>query len=267
MKVWLHTLASSLLMVMPWVLAPQLGNPYAFIAAFFFSTLGAAQNIGIVHEFAHRTPRGPRALSRAWAAFAHALGGLVFEKARTAHRYHHAFLGGPTDPDRHGYDQTTEGRWRRFRYLLLVGPLRGWFAPVELASVLAKLPQSAKDDYARKAWKDRVLLLLAQLVLIGGLGWFYLGYAASLIFANMLSNVREMTEHGNGGQAAYVNIKPSLFGVLFFSTPGFWYHGAHHLRPEIPYWELPSKAADILSKDDIPLLNRTSYLKYLWSGV
>jgi fatty acid desaturase len=266
--VWVHTILSLGLLTFPWIaLRLQAETELLWIlAAGVLSVIGAAQNIGIVHEFAHRIPRGPKWLGRAVAAFAHALGGLVFEKARTAHQFHHAFLGKDQDPDRHGYDHTTEGLFRRFRYLLMIGPIRGVFAPVELKPLIDKLAASEQKRFHAYCWRDRLLLVVTQGVLLAVLGPYYVGYFACLITANMLSNVREMTEHGNGGKAAYVNVRPSLIGVLFFSTPGFWYHGAHHIRPEVPYWALPLKAEGIQPHDQKPLLHRRSYLKFMLTG-
>jgi fatty acid desaturase len=236
-------------------------------SGFIFTLIGHCQNIGLVHEFSHRLPPGPRPIGLWTAKFFHAFGGLKYEHASTAHHFHHKYLGTERDPDRLGY-LTTSTLFKRIVYLFLIGPLRAKFAPVDLETALNDLSDSQKLEHYRRVKQDRILLVVTQLALILVLGRFIFFYWTSLILANVLSNVREMTEHGDNGSAAYVIIRPSLTGILFFSTPGFWYHGIHHMHPHIPYWSLPAANLHPQLKmlNDLPLFKRKSYLKYFIFG-
>jgi len=57
--------------------------------------------------------------------------------------------------------------------------------------------------------RDAKLVVLVQLSLIPLFGLYYPVVVAALIAANVLSNLREMAEHGLDGQGAYVNIRVS----------------------------------------------------------
>lgn len=266
---WIHIGATLLLMSSPLVMLSRQGVDWRFsnlLLAFVLCLIGFAQNIGLVHWFAHKPPAGPRRLGVGVARLMHVLGGLSYDRATTAHRFHHLYLGTPKDPDRHGYDETTRSFFQRVLYLGLIGPLRAKYAPVELKEHINSWPPAKRDLYRRNVRFDRALLIVIHSLLLAAGGWSYAVLFGALIFANVLSNVREMTEHGNQGSAALVNIKPSLTGLLFLSTPGFWYHGIHHDRPEIHYWELPLNSGISQRNLRIPMLHRSSYLRFLLTG-
>jgi hypothetical protein len=75
-----------------------------------------------------------------------------------------------------------------------------------------------------------------------------------------------MAEHGNDGRGAYVHIRVSPLGVLLFSTPGFWFHGIHHMDAGIHYLDLPLASHGFAVKRDLPYLQRDSALGYLFTG-
>jgi fatty acid desaturase len=193
------------------------------------------------------------------------LGGLPFAPTRLAHRLHHAHLGTSLDPDRIGYESTTTAG-RRLRYLLLIGPLRARFAPVDVAHALAAMSGERRAAYDRDCRRDRRLVVVAHVALLALCGLYYPVVVAALLFANVLSNVREMAEHGNGGQAAYVDVRVSPLGVLLLSTPGFWFHGIHHMDATIHYLDLPVAARSASHKHNLPYLQRRSAAAYLVTG-
>ncbi len=229
------------------------------------STIGFCQNIGLIHQLAHTLPPAPGKSGVIVARVMHAFGGLRYTSTRFAHHLHHRYLGTESDPDRHGYQLTTTFA-RRFGYLLLIGPLRAKWAPVDLRPFLTQMEAGQKARYETSLRKDHWYLLGIQGALLLSLGVFYLPWFASLLLANACSNAREMAEHGNSGGAAYVNLKPSLTGVLFFSTPGFWYHGDHHTSPSLHYFELPLASPTIKPKTDLPRYARRGAISYLWAG-
>jgi fatty acid desaturase len=234
--------------------------------SFLFGLVGYSQNIGVVHECTHRLPPSPPSIGLATARFLHALGGLRFYSTRLAHRFHHAYLGTARDPDRRGYDNTNTTLFERLRYILFIGPIRSIFAPVDLRVAFDQMSPEKYQDFRRKSRFDEFLRVSLHFGFVLIFRWYYLSLFLALIGANMLSNVREMTEHGNRGSAAYVNIKRSLLGVLFLSTPGFWYHGWHHMYPEIDYWDLPLRSKKLTPKSDLPILSRKSYVKFMLFG-
>lgn len=235
------------------------------VAVFVLATLAWCQNIGLVHHFAHHLPRGPRRLGLFAARLLHAMGGLPFTRTRLAHRLHHVHLGTPLDPDRVGY-QTTTTLWRRLRYLFLIGPLRARFARVDLSHATNAMSVERRAEYERRCRRDRRLVVVTHLGLLALSGWYYPAVLAGLIVANVLSNVREMAEHGGDVHGAYVDIRVSPLGLLLFSTPGFWFHGIHHMDATIHYLDLPTAARSFAIKPKLRYLHRNSAVGYLLTG-
>lgn len=232
---------------------------------FAIATVAWCQNIGLVHHFAHHLPHGPRWLGLYAARLLHYLGGLPFTSTRLAHRLHHAHLGTPLDPDRLGYESTTT-IWRRLRYLLLIGPLRARFAPVDVSHAISAMSPERRAQHERRCRSDRRLVVVTHLVLIALCGLYYPVVVAALLVANVLSNVREMAEHGSDGSAAYVNLRVAPLGVLLLSTPGFWFHGIHHMDATIHYLDLPLASRTFPIKHNLPYLQRESAVAYLLTG-
>ncbi|MDX2169593.1 MAG: fatty acid desaturase [Deltaproteobacteria bacterium] len=266
---WLHigVVAGTVGVVVPMIawsggLTPTLSRAGLIFA---LATVAWCQNIGLVHHFAHHLPYGPRRLGLATARLLHALGGLAFTPTRLAHRLHHAHLGTARDPDRLGYESTTTVR-RRLRYLLLIGPLRARFAPVDVAPALAAMAPQRRAAYERRCRADRRLVLVAQAALLVLSGVYYPVVVAALLAANVLSNLREMAEHGDHGRAAYVDVRVSPLGVLLLSTPGFWFHGIHHMDPTIHYLELPRAARRVPRNCNLRYVQRASAVAYLFTG-
>lgn len=156
--------------------------------------------------------------------------------------------------------------WRRLRYLFLIGPLRARFAPVDISHAINRMTPERVAEYERSCRRDWRLVVISHLLLIPLCGLYYPVVFAGLLLANVLSNVREMAEHGGGGRGAYVDIRVSLLGVLLFSTPGFWFHGIHHMDAGIHYLDLPLAANRVTVKGDLPYLRRKSALVYLFAG-
>lgn len=262
----LHTLLVGVFCLVPSFMIHYMDLNASWRFLHLFTLIGFCQNIGLIHEFAHRP------LHLMIARFYHALGGLRYSYAKLLHIDHHRYLGTSQDPDRNGYTEHTLTRSDRFLYLIFIGPLRNLWAPVDLTAALVRLPHAARIQLHREKIIDLLLLISIHLGLLLTLKTEYLWLFASLLVANILSNLREMTEHGRGskGSAAYVNVRPSVVGVLFLSTPGFWFHGTHHQHPHIPYWMLPSEANRQMAPHvlhELPFLERSSYWRYLWGGL
>ncbi len=236
------------------------------LVIFALATVAWCQNIGLVHHCIHQLPRGPRWLGLATARFLNYLGGLPYTSIRFAHQLHHAYLGTARDPDRVGYASTTTLA-RRLRYLLFIGPLRARFAPVDTTHALDAMSPTRRAEYDRSCRRDRYLAVAAHLLLVPLYGLYYPVVLAALLFANVLSNVREMAEHGTGtGAGAYVDIRVTPLGALFLSTPGFWFHGVHHMDASIHYLDLPIASQRLVRKDDRPYVRRNSAALYLLTG-
>jgi fatty acid desaturase len=264
---WLHIIGvlGSLCVVTPAIAWSAPFSPMRALLVFAIALVAWCQNIGLMHEGAHRLPRGPRWLGLSVVRFSHALGALRFTSTRFAHLLHHAHLGTERDPDRAGYATTTTVG-KRLRYLAMVGPLRARFAPVDVSSALDAMAAERRGQHERDCRRDASLVVLVQLSLIPLFGLYYPVVMAALIAANVLSNVREMAEHGLDGQGAYVHIRVSPVGVSLLSTPGFWFHGIHHLHPTLHYLELPGRAAIGRSETDLPYVERAGAIRYLFTG-
>lgn len=266
---WLHigAVAGALCVALPAVAWSGGGYPTASRALLIFlvATVCWSQNIGLVHHFVHRLPRGPRWLAAATARILNYLGGLPYTQIRFAHLLHHAHLGTPLDPDRAGYATTTTPA-QRLCYLFLIGPLRRLFAPVDTAHAEDAMAPARRADHHRRCRRDWYLVAAAQLLLLALYGLYYPVVAAALIVANILSNAREMAEHGHQGGAAHVDIDVSPLGVLLLSTPGFWYHGTHHADAGIHYLDLPRASRDRQPRRDLPFVRRRSTAAFLITG-
>ena len=266
---WLHTglVVGAICIAVPAIARTGGGSfsPLRVLLIFAVATVAWCQNLGLMHHCAHHLPRGPRWLGVSTARFLHALGGLSCTQVRFAHGLHHAHLGTPLDPDRIGYESTTTV-WRRLRYLLLIGPLRARFAPVDTSAAFNALSPERRAEHQRMCRSDRRLVLVTHLLLMALCGWYYPVVFAALLCANVLSNAREMAEHGNAGRGAYVDIRVSPLGVLLFSTPGFWFHGVHHMDASVHYLDLPLASGGLEIKDNLPYLQRQSAVAYLFTG-
>jgi fatty acid desaturase len=266
---WLHIglVVGSLCVVCP-VVAWSGGlvfSPWRALLIFALATIAWCQNIGLVHHYAHHLPPGPRWLGLWTARALHYLGGLPYTQTRLAHRLHHAHLGTPLDPDRLGYESTATAGGR-FRYLFYIGPLRTRFAPVDMTAAIRAMSPQQYAAHEQRCRRDRRLVIVAQLLLIPISGLYYPFVASALLVANVLSNVREMAEHGRAGSGAYVDIRVSPLGVLLFSTPGFWLHGVHHMNATVHYLDLPLARGTLVPKTNLPYLSRDSAVTHLFTG-
>jgi len=264
---WLHIIGvlGSLCVAIPAISWSGAFSLRRALLVFAIALVAWCQNIGLIHEGAHRLPRGPRWLGLSIVRLLHALGALRFTSARFAHLLHHAYLGTERDPDRAGYETTTTPR-KRLLYLLMVGPLRARFAPVDVSGALHDMAAARRRRHERDCGRDAKLLVLVQLSLVPLFGLYYPVIMAALIAANVLSNLREMAEHGLDGRGAYINIRVSPVGVLMLSTPGFWFHGIHHMEPRLHYLELPRHAATGPTETALPLVQRAGAVRYLFTG-
>ena len=51
-----------------------------------------------------------------------------------------------------------------------------------------------------------------------------------------------------------------------FATPGFWFHGIHHMDAALHYFELPRHAAIGLTETTLPYVERAGAIRYLFTG-
>lgn len=109
---------------------------------------------------------------------------------------------------------------------------------------------------------ERVYNVVLHLVLLILLREEYWAVFAALLAANVLSNIREVSEHGDFGKAAYVNLKFNIFSLLFLATPGFWNHGVHHMHPEVHYLSSPLWASSLEEKEDLRVIQSRSIWRY-----
>jgi fatty acid desaturase len=234
------------------------------IFLFLLCIIGYCQNIGLMHTYSHHFVSKSRDVGILIARISHTIGGLSFTFGKQAHSLHHKYLGTELDPDRNGYNEFSNSVFKRLRYLLLIGPLRGIFAPVNIENILATWTKARRQKFFSIVKIERLAIVLfyASIVFVYRVDSLFL--ISSLICANFLSNIREVTEHGNQGKAAYVNIAPSAIGILFFSTPGFWFHGFHHIYANVHYLDLPLKCSGNCPEK---IILRKSYLKFLLTGV
>lgn len=268
----LHWLHIGLVIGAIFVVIPVIGwsggglpTPWRAVLVFAIATVAWCQNVGLSHHCTHQRPRGPRWLSRFAVRFVHALGMLPYTPVRLAHRLHHIHLGTPLDPDRIGYESTTTV-WRRLRYLLMIGPLRARFAPVDTSYAIDAMSAAQRGEHERRCRRDRQLVVATHILLLLACGLYYPIVFVALLVANVLSNVREMAEHGSDGTGVYVHVRVSPLGVLLFSTPGFWFHGIHHMDGSIHYLDLPLASRRVAIKNNLPYLQRESAVAYLLTG-
>jgi fatty acid desaturase len=267
---WAHIIITLLLIFMPLIeitsRSPSEITLVHVCIAFVLILTGFCQNIGLIHQLDHTLPRGPKPISNFVAKFMHFLGGLSFTKAKVAHSLHHRYLGTDLDPDRLGYIQTSSPM-RRLQYLFFIGPLRGIFAPVDIKSAFRnRWSDEQWESFKHKARSETMLAAFLHCGLLIIFRQYYGIMFLALMTSNVFSNIREMAEHGNSGKAAYVNLRLGPMETLFFSTPGFWFHGYHHAAPSFHYLEIPRESENIPLRDDLPLLNSRSSLKYLFIG-
>jgi fatty acid desaturase len=203
------------------------------------------------HEILHGHPTPWRGLNRLLALPALSLW-LPYESYRVSHLMHHRDerLTDPLDDPESYY--WTKGLWgslsRIWRPLLrlqttlagrlILGP--AWIVPRFLIKQIAALLQGGK--VARRAWRSHLVplaLVLAWLVLVCKMSLVF--YVLGIVYpAVSLMLLRSFAEHRAASEVyertAIVENAPVL-GLLYLYNN---LHAAHHERPTMPWYEIPS---------------------------
>jgi fatty acid desaturase len=195
------------------------------------------------------------------------------------HLGHHRHLTTPDDPDLHQFTCMNKYNWHRLiSYLIGASSLSRALSNVFLGR--SKTNRSAKTGLqpppAPYTLRDVLLIIIWQIVLIGGLSWLVAWWAYPLLWlvplylAFMADNFRAFAEHSHPRSDAWAN-KHRL--ITYISNPverlliaplNMNYHAAHHLWPSIPYYNLPSADREIRKHPAAAGIQwRTSYFRYL----
>lgn len=185
--------------------------------------------------------------------YAYPIGGLYhFNQVR--HRGHHAYFGGPKDPDRETYiNYQRETAPRYFAYF--VGILLGRFILEKAALVLVKTKQEhpGLDLRSKNMPSTRVELVriaCAQLVLmaiftLSGNFWNYwlLWFLPLATVAAFLSVWRQFTEHATPSDDVpsserLFDFDANFLERLVIAPVSFNLHAFHHSFPKIPHYRL-----------------------------
>ena len=169
---------------------------------------------------------------------------------------HHKHTCQKEDPERHKYLKYNKDTVLNF-FLYFIS-IKTFFLSLKNIKL-----RDVKTDYQFKKKKKLIPLniLFCQLLIIflltkyfGPLGYLILWAIPTLIFAYLADLLRVFCEHsdiGNEMQAdknyRLISFKSNFFEKLFLSPFNMNFHAAHHLFPQIPYYNL-EKANDIIEK-------------------
>lgn len=198
------------------------------------------------------------------------------------HIRHHEQLATGGDPDRHkyaclskpdlpsllGYLTGTTSVFKSIRNVFFGG------SPKDAQNAASPTPSPPRKRYTLR---DIVVLLGAQLLLIGGLTWTFgfwgypvLWLAPVYVFMFLGDNFRTFAEHSHpesdakADQHRLVTYLANPIECLFFAPMNMNYHAVHHLWPSIPYYHLPAADRAIRNKPEASGLEwRKSYLGFL----
>jgi len=247
---------------------------------------GAGMNsvLNLMHECSHYhvfASRGACTALGRWILGPMAL--ADFESYRQRHWEHHRSLGTDADP----------------KYVYRT-PIRGWglqvllvkclslFEPVQRFRMNARVAATKDSAVPDRRWIGRAILFHSLFVAtLGGLALavrrepalevlvetgvvhavvFLYGLAAITVF---IASLRAIAEHQIGDDAArhqegaaLRNFRGNLFTRWLFGAYGFADHYTHHLKPAIPYYQLPRATRELAGRD--PSVSPThSYLETL----
>jgi fatty acid desaturase len=168
---------------------------------------------------------------------------VLFEPARRFSMNFRGNTGEPSEPT----DDTRDPKW----------PLRAAVFHLVLTASLAGLALLVRDGSP--------IRIVMEAAIAYGIVYLY-GLAAVTVF---FASLRAIAEHQIGADnaphqndAALRNFKTNFFTQWLFGAYGFADHYTHHLKPAIPYYNLP-RATQEMSAAEPALVPVTSYPKTL----
>jgi fatty acid desaturase len=170
---------------------------------------------------------------------------------RYVHTQHHAYLGGPQDPEFWPYNLPGSPRWKRQLYALLelsagwvVTP---WLYSYRTARAWPKLNPSIRIRLVAE-WGWLLLFWISVIWIVGWTNtwvWFVVGHLVPAWLSGSVQTVRKFTEHlGRFGTTI-----PAMTRTIVYQRPlgqaasksqlHVEHHGTHHRWPRIPFHHLP----------------------------
>jgi fatty acid desaturase len=199
------------------------------------------------------------------------------------HLAHHHSLATSADPDRHKH-----GCFNKATLVRLLGYLTGITSIVLTAKHVfwdrtnrgqqeVGAPLDPKGSHYRL--RDLAILLLWQIILIGGLSFTFGWWAYPLLwllpvflFSFLADNLRSFAEHSQPEPDAraddhrLITYLSNPIERWFIAPMNMNYHATHHLWPSIPYYNLPKADRLIRQAPAAARIEwRGSYLRYLWT--
>ena len=277
-----HTLLNWSLIFLAWLLVSQTKEVWLIVLAIpWIGTRFYALFI-IAHDGLHRRIFPNRTMNDLWNdAFILGAIGAITRINRSNHMTHHSNLATPEDPDRFKYLNQNKNT-----HLLFASFLTGLsFVFRAVVNVFVdqgndtkekKFVKSNRDSYQ---FRDIIILIAWQVILIGGLSYFIGWWAYPVLwllpvylFVFVADLVRVFSEHSMpiaddlaDKSIRLISFESNFLEKQFFAPNNMNFHAVHHLWPSIPYYNLPT--ADALVRDSsvalTGLLWRKSYLGYL----
>ena len=230
------------------------------------------------HEAVHKTLCASKKANEFFGVMGQSMVGVNFNAYRLQHMDHHRCSSHEQDPDAHIYMKvmSVPAGWRRFLYLVF-----GTFIEIVIkihqkGSGGYGTDRKIKPDVARKMKRDSLLVIMAQLSIMGlsflcvgglpvelplpefmtfilGLVWSYaLVWIVPLFCVTVfLNRCRIVIEHGlayciaqkmdnfGGPRIPTIDIVPHPIERIIFAPFRFNYHCAHHLFMAVPHYLLP----------------------------
>jgi fatty acid desaturase len=281
----LHTIIHWALILGAWAMVAVWPNIFTIAAAFFIVGVNFYGIYILLHDGIHR-----RLFASTWAndtwndLFLMGPVGAVTHINRHNHLHHHKVTCLPDDPDRFKYSHDDKEPVMPFMSFL-TGLT---FAVPAARNVFLNPHTRAEEEQRTERYTGRDIAILAtwQIGLLAGLTYFIGWWAYPVLWlapvyalAYRADIVRVFCEHSmlTGDAEAdesmrLITYKSNWFEKLFFAPHNMNYHMAHHLWPNIPYYNLPKadkiiRASEYVQNGDPRLMWRRSYVGYIVSYV
>ncbi|MBL8763075.1 MAG: fatty acid desaturase [Phycisphaerae bacterium] len=170
---------------------------------------------------------------------------------RYVHHQHHAYLGGPRDPEFWPYNMPNAPRWLRLGYSWAELAV-GWIVTPALYSLRTARAWGTIAPHQRRRlaleWTLLVVVWAAAIGLVAARGWWTIFAAAHLVPAwltGIMQTIRKFTEHlGMHGDSILTMTRTVVYTgpvgrAASRSQLHVEHHGTHHRWARIPYHRLP----------------------------